>query len=99
MKLPKNYKACTYFTGTFEAMTPPVIIDRVGKKIQRSLITITTEDGQTGFFEARDRIIGFIEANNIKIGQKVKVGFVFMGSQKEDRQYNNIFINEIEITD
>ena len=89
-------KNMTYLIGTFEKMTTPEPLVKEGKKpVMRSLVTITTEDGQKGFFDIRENIIKDISSLNIKQGTKVEIGFVLMGSEKEGRTYNNLFINYI----
>jgi uncharacterized membrane protein len=90
-------KSLTYFAGQFQGMTKPEKIDRIGKPAtSRSLVTITTEDQQIAYFEVRSAIIGRIKKLKLKGGDKVEIGFVFIGSEKEGRTYNNLFINAID---
>lgn len=92
-----NKKLLTPFIGYFEKMTKPesiVVEGRAPKK--RAVVTITTEDGQKAFFEIRDVVISRIGKLGIMPGDQVEIGFVFIGSEKNGRVYNNLFINEID---
>ena len=44
----------------------------------------------------RDAIIARIEKLGIRKGDEVSIGFVFIGSEKHGRTYNNLFINQID---
>lgn len=91
-----NKKFLTLLVGYFEKMSTPedIIIERKPSK-KRAVVTIVTEDGQKAFFEIRDGIIARIEKMGIRLGDQVEIGFVFIGSEKNGRIYNNLFINEI----
>lgn len=92
-----NKKLLTLFVGYFEKMSNPetiVIEGRPTKK--RAVVTLTTEDEQKAFFEVRDVIISRIEKLGIRPGDQVEIGFVFIGSEKNGRTYNNLFINQID---
>lgn len=90
-------KNLTLFVGYFEGMSKPELItveNRPTKK--RAVVTVSTEDEQKAFFEVRDAIIARIEKLGVRKGDEVKIGFVFIGSEKQGRTYNNLFINEID---
>ena len=90
-------KNLTPFTGYFEGMSKPELIVIEGKPTKkRAIITIITEDEQKAFFEVRDAIIARVEKLGIRKGDEVSVGFVFIGSEKNNKIYNNLFINEID---
>ena len=90
-------KLLTPFTGYFEKMSKPEQIVMEGRPTKkRAVVTITTEDEQKAFFEIRDSMISKIEKLGIRPGDQVKIGFVFIGSEKNNRTYNNLFINEID---
>ncbi len=92
-----NRKKITYLTGYFQGMSKPELISVEGKPTKkRSLVTIFTEDEQRAYFEVRDSVIARIEKLGILKGDEVQVGFVFIGSEKNGRTYNNLFINEID---
>lgn len=90
-------KNLTPFVGYFEGMSKPELIIIEGKPTKkRAIVTVTTEDEQKAFFEVRDAIIARIEKLGIRKGDEVQIGFVFIGSEKSGRIYNNLFINEID---
>jgi len=90
-------KKLTMFTGYFQSMSKPELITVEGKPTRkRAIVTIITEDDQKGFFEVRDAMIARIEKLGIRKGDEVQIGFVFIGSEKSGRIYNNLFINEID---
>tara|TARA_R110000868_G_scaffold302011_2_gene562499 strand:- start:483 stop:776 length:294 start_codon:yes stop_codon:yes gene_type:complete len=90
-------KNLTFLQGYFEKMSKPetiVVQGRDPKK--RAVVTIVTEDEQKAFFEIRDAVIARIEKMGIRPGDQVEIGFVFIGSEKNGRVYNNLFINQID---
>ena len=92
-----NRKVLTPFIGYFEKMTNPETIVVEGKAPKkRALVTITTEDGQKAFFEVRDAVISRIHSLGLRSGDEVEIGFVLIGSEKNGRTYNNLFINQID---
>jgi DNA helicase TIP49 (TBP-interacting protein) len=89
-------KKPTFLTGYFEKMSKPETFSlKDSSQRKRAIVTITTEDGQKGFFEVREAVIARIEKLGIRKGDEVQIGFVFIGSEKNDKIYNNLFINEI----
>lgn len=85
------------FTGYFQGMSKPELIIMEGKPTKkRAIVTIITEDEQKAFFEIRDAIIARIEKIGIRKGDEIQIGFVFIGSEKNNKIYNNLFINEID---
>lgn len=90
-------KKLTTFTGYFQTMSKPELIILENKPTKkRALVTIITEDEQKAFFEIRDAIIAKIEKLGLRKGDEVQIGFVFIGSEKNNKTYNNLFINEID---
>jgi hypothetical protein len=90
-------KNLTPFTGYFEGMSKPELITIEGKPTKkRAIVTVTTEDEQKAFFEVRDAVIARIEKLGIRVGDEINIGFVFIGSEKNNRTYNNLFINQID---
>ena len=90
-------KNLTFLQGYFEKMSKPeaVIVEGRGPK-KRAVVTITTEDQQKAFFEVRDAVIARIEKLGLRPGDQIEIGFVFIGSEKNGRTYNNLFINQID---
>ena len=92
-----NRKLLTPFVGYFEKMSKPEAIIVEGRDPKkRAVVTVTTEDEQKAFFEVRDALISRIEKLGVIRGDVVEIGFVFIGSEKNGRTYNNIFINQID---
>ena len=92
-----NKKLLTPFVGYFEKMSTPETIVIDGRPIKkRAVVTIVTEDEQKAFFEVRDAVILRIEKMGIRLGDQIEVGFVLIGSEKNGRTYNNLFINQID---
>lgn len=90
-------KKLTMFTGYFQSMSKPELIIAEGRPTKkRAIVSIITEDDQKAFFEVRDAIIARVEKLGIRKGDEVQIGFVFIGSEKNGRIYNNLFINEID---
>lgn len=90
-------KKLTPLIGYFGEMTPPQLIRVEGKPTKKaSIVSITTEDEQVGYFEVRDAMIAKIEKLGFICGDEVQIGFVFIGSKKNGKTYNNLFINEID---
>jgi DNA helicase TIP49 (TBP-interacting protein) len=90
-------KNLTPFVGYFERMSKPELIVIEGKPTKkRAIVTVTTEDEQKAFFEVRDAMIAKIEKIGLRKGDEITVGFVFIGSEKNGRTYNNLFINQID---
>lgn len=70
--------------------------ERMGKTpLSKRNIALETEDGQKLFCEIRPS--NFEVAEYIRSGHKIKVSYIFAGSSKGDRQYNNIIITKLEI--
>lgn len=85
------------FIGYFQEMSKPELIIVEGKPTKkRAIVHIYTEDDQKAFFEVRDAMIARIEKLGIRKGDEVQIGFVFIGSEKNNKIYNNLFINEID---
>lgn len=65
--------------------------------IFKRLITIETPDGQKLFGELSNNNIKLLEREGIEEGKTVEVDFLFRGTEKEGKKYNNIFINNIKV--
>lgn len=91
-----DHKQMTPLTGILTAMTEAQeVVKGNGNKMIRSVLTIETADGQKGFFEARAKTIERIKNLNIGVGDDIVIGYVFIGSEKNDKLYNNLFVNFI----
>lgn len=89
-------KALTPFVGYFEKMSTPTIIVTEGGPKQRAIVTMVTNDEQKAYFEVRDTLIARIKKLGLRPGDEVEIGFVFIGSEKNGKTYNNLYINRID---
>lgn len=89
-------KELSWLNGFVTNITKPEKVITGDKILFKSCITFETEDGQKAFFEIRKKVIETIAQNDIKVGSKVRIGYVFMGNEKGDKVYNNLYINHIE---
>ena len=90
-------KNLTFLQGYFEKMSKPEAIIVEGRDPKkRAVVTVVTEDEQKAFFEVRDAVIARIDKLGLRPGDQIEIGFVFIGSEKNGRTYNNLFINQID---
>lgn len=67
---------------------------RVGKQpLRKQSLSLETDDGQKLFCEARPKT--FEEVTFMRVGMKIEIDFIFIGSEKNGKQYNNIIIENI----
>lgn len=70
--------------------------ERQGREpLSKRMIALEVGNGQKLFAEIRPS--NFEVSQYLRAGQRVKVSYVFAGSEKNGKQYNNIIITEIEI--
>lgn len=90
-------KELTWIEGFITHQSEVETINRVGKDpVEKITLTIEREDGQKGYFEARKPVIIQMHKKKINVGDRISFGFVFVGSEKNGKIYNNFFINAIE---
>ena len=91
-------KNLTYITGYFSGVTQPVSFEnKAGRKCERSVVTLITEDEQILYLEAREPVYKRIKKDlDLKGGELIEVGVVFVGSKKGDRHFNHMYINFID---
>lgn len=69
---------------------------RPGKPdLSKQILSLETKDEQKLFCEIRKN--NFEKSQFIRTGHEVEIEFVFSGSEKNGKQYNNIIIYEINI--
>ena len=82
--------------GTVQLIGDLVHIERNQKPdLYKKVLTIETPDGQVLFPELRNNKIKTLERDNITVGCAVEIEYSFQGSEKNDKRYNNIYINKI----
>lgn len=94
--MTKNFLDKTYFTleGKVEDISDLIHIKRDNlPDLNKKMLTIVTSDSQRLFPEVRNK--NLTKLNNISVGDIVKIEYTFEGSQKNGKNYNNIYINQI----
>jgi|TARA_R110000744_G_C19341168_1_gene559448 hypothetical protein len=82
--------------GTVQLIGDAVHIPRNGiPDLHKRVLTITTADGQTLFPEIRNGNLNQLDTQKIMEGTNVEIKFLFQGSEKNGKRYNNIYIHEI----
>lgn len=89
----------SYFNlkGTVHLIGDLVHIEREGiPDLNKRVLTVETPDGQILFPELRNAKLRLLEDNNIKQGSTVEIEYLFQGSEKNNKRYNNIYIFSIK---
>jgi hypothetical protein len=94
-----NYTEKNYFNlkGTVHLIGELVHIKREGiPDLYKKVLTIETPDGQVLFPELRNGKLKILETENITQGSTVDIQYLFQGSEKNGKRYNNIYIFSIK---
>jgi hypothetical protein len=94
-----NHIEKSYFKlkGTVHFIGDLVHIKREGiPDLYKQVLTVETPDGQILYPELRNGKLKILESENIKQGSAVEIEFLFQGSEKNDKRYNNIYIYSIK---
>lgn len=89
----------SYFNlkGTVRMIGELVHIKRDGiPDLYKKVLTIETPDGQILFPELRNGKLKMLENQGIEVGSTVAIQYLFQGSEKNGKRYNNIYIYSIE---
>lgn len=62
--------------------------------IFKKVLVLKTKDGQRLFPEIRNKKLSMMD--NLVIGDLVEIEYTFEGSEKDNKRYNNIYINTIK---
>ena len=65
--------------------------------IYKKIITVVTSDNQKVFMEIRNTGIKELEREGIEVGSFVEAEYLFEGSEKDDKKYNNVVIKNIKL--
>lgn len=90
----------TNFTlqGTVTEISNIIQIRRTIKPdIYKKIITVITSDNQKVFMEIRNTGIKELEREGIEVGSFVEAEYLFEGSEKDDKKYNNVVIKNIKL--
>lgn len=60
-------------------------------------ISIVTEDGQKVYMEIRNSYIKELQREGVEKNSYVEVNYVFEGSERNDKRYNNIILKKIKL--
>ena len=94
-----NHTEKSYFNlkGTVHVVGELVHIKREGiPDLYKRVLTMETPDGQILYPELRNGKLKMIEAEGIKQGSTVEIQYLFQGSEKNGKRYNNIYIYSIK---
>lgn len=84
-------------TGTVTYIGRELNIIREGiPNLQKRMITLEEDDGQKSYLEIRGKFLSLIEKQKIETGTRVHINYIFQGSEKSGKKYNNILINNIK---
>lgn len=64
--------------------------------LHKRVLTVETPDGQILFPELRNGRLKMLESENITQGSTVEIEYLFQGSEKNGKRYNNIYIYSIK---
>jgi hypothetical protein len=93
-QLDKNYFK---LKGTVHAVGDLIHIKRDNiPDLLKRVLTVETPDGQVLYPELRNGKIKMIEKEGIVEGTLVEIEFLFQGSEKNNKRYNNIYIFSIK---
>lgn len=94
MKEKKINKKCFNIACKVLEVGELLIYQREGKDtLYKKMLVVRTKDGQKFFPEIRNKKISLL--NDINVGDNVDLQFTFEGSEKNNKRYNNVYINNI----
>jgi len=94
-----NHLEKSYFSlkGTVHLVGELVHIKRDGiPDLYKKVLTVETPDGQILFPELRNGKLKMLETEGITQGSTVEIQYLFQGSEKNGKRYNNIYIYSIK---
>lgn len=92
--IEKNYLD---IKGTVHLIGELVHIKREGiPDLYKKVLTVETPDGQVLYPELRNGKLKMLETENITQGATVEIKYLFQGSEKNGKRYNNIYIFSIK---
>lgn len=85
--------------GTVEEISDVIQIRRLEKPdLFKKVLTIKSlESGQILYPEVRNTGLKVLETEGIEIGSLVEITFIFQGTEKDGKKYNNILIQTIKV--
>lgn len=84
-----------YINGYITYISPEIEVRNVGRPMYlKKMVTVVSNDGQKFFGEIRKNKLTLLETVNI--GRELKIGYLFEGSERDNKKYNNIYIDTLE---
>lgn len=85
--------------GTVEEISDVIQIRRLEKPdLFKKVLTIKSfESGQILYPEVRNTGLKVLETEGIEVGSLVEITFIFQGTEKDGKKYNNILIQTIKV--
>lgn len=94
-----NHVEKSYFNlkGTVHEVGELVHIKRDNiPDLYKKVLTVETPDGQILYPELRNGKLKMLDEHNIGQGSTVEIEYLFQGSEKNGKRYNNIYVNSIK---
>lgn len=84
-----------FITGYITYISPEIEVNNVGRPMYlKRMVTVVSNDGQKFFGEIRKNKLTLLDSINTR--QELKIGYLFEGSEKDNKRYNNIYIDTLE---
>lgn len=86
-------------TGTVEEISDIIQIRRLQKPdLFKKVLTIKSfESSQILYPEVRNTGLKVLETEGIEVGSLVEITFIFQGTEKDGKKYNNVLIQTIKV--
>lgn len=84
-----------FMTGYITYISPEIEVNNVGRPMYlKRMVTVVSNDGQKFFGEIRKNKLTLLDSINTR--QELKIGYLFEGSERDNKKYNNIYIDTLE---
>ena len=84
-----------FITGYITYISPEIEVNNVGRPMYlKRMVTVISNDGQKFFGEIRKNKLTLLDSINTR--QELKIGYLYEGSEKDNKRYNNIYIDTLE---
>lgn len=86
-------------TGTVEEISDIIQIRRLQKPdLFKKVLTIKSfESSQILYPEVRNTGLKVLETEGIEVGSLVEITYIFQGTEKDGKKYNNVLIQTIKV--
>ena len=84
--------------GTITDLGKMVQIERKNRNIPdlfKKVLTVEMDDGQVFYPEVRNQRLRNLDQQYLEVGCRAEIEFIFQGSEKNGKRYNNIYITSI----